>query len=476
MLLVFSWCGLASGSELDQRMVHWKDRAFLCSEGAGGFPSKAHEKNQGGDAKCDDGDSIMFNALLCRAGVKLGCETIRRSQDADGRFWRSPAKRAARPAEPSSLSKGETTFSGDHAAGLMLYYATTGDRRSFASWVRWIGLNEVATRAPMVGSHRYCENDRCAFRPGDCQILLLLGSRMNVDVPFCTADPTNALPEFTSVAGQLEMIYKEIARSVGIKLTPLRKAASAFRKALAAYEKALGPLASLRTKLHAQVVLSTQMAQIKVSVGALVNEPGFSRHNALVRVLTLEDMGLGRPWTNAISRRVAGWEPQNPFFEFVAHRTERSDRLLTKILNACPDAESDPGNARNQWAWERSTSEAAWVNTMYWDCIFVAELYKSGEKLPSMNQVDLTIAEAHTLLGNRIGDVKKLEKRARNLLEAFRKAASIVAQNPLTQFRDLIRDPKKTTEKKVKAAGKSAKRALSDAKKLVDQVIRVFRF
>jgi hypothetical protein len=141
------WARLPSGaSELDIRRGYWEGRTFYCPSALGAFPSK--EAAGGG---CDDGDSVMFNALLCRMGDPRGCNSVRLSQDEDGRFWRSPRKRLIRPKEPSAaddaqalLQKrdlGETTFSGDHAAGLFLYFGHTRDADAFKHWIRWIDSN-----------------------------------------------------------------------------------------------------------------------------------------------------------------------------------------------------------------------------------------------------------------------------------------------------------------------------------------------
>jgi len=121
-----------SASKLDRWTAYWESRTFYCPSIASLFPSKE-------GAPCDDGDSIMFNALLCRMGDPRGCHAVKLSQTTDpslgdfGRFWRSPEQQRLRPQEPPGLKDGQTTFSGDHAQGLFLYFGYTGDEAHFGT-------------------------------------------------------------------------------------------------------------------------------------------------------------------------------------------------------------------------------------------------------------------------------------------------------------------------------------------------------
>ncbi len=40
-------------------------------------------------------------------------------------------------------------------------------------------------------------------------------------------------------------------------------------------------------------------------------------------------------------------------------------------------------NHRFQWAWERDTAEQAWLKTMYWDCLFAANLFLEDRAYPA---------------------------------------------------------------------------------------------
>jgi hypothetical protein len=364
-------------SELEGRMAYWESRTFYCPSADGPlFPSKEAE---GGAPACDDGDAVMFNALLCRSGDARGCNTVRLSQDEDGRWWRSPEKRRLRPEEPSNpIQGGQTTFSGDHAAGLFIYFGVTHDSAAFQRWIRWIDSNERCLTwcgIMPAGTPRYCKNDRCALRRGDCPILLLLGKMLNVGVPFCSSDPIELpIPTVTNVAKTLENIYDETIGKLPVQIPGLAQLRDAFDKALKAYQNAIAPIEALRTQLEASIVQDLALAQLHETIAALINARGYSRHNALAQIMMLEDWDLGRHWMNDAARSIANNEPLNPFFQFVAFRRENRDAMLTDILQDCPDASTEH-RLRREWAWERDSRERAWDNTVYWDCLFVARMY-----------------------------------------------------------------------------------------------------
>jgi hypothetical protein len=80
---------------------------------------------------------------------------------------------------------------------------------------------------------------------------------------------------------------------------------------------------------------------------------------------------------------VASKEGENAFLEYVAHGPTK--KMLSQILDfKCPSQTQDKAHVRSQWIWEREDRETEpgkpqpWEQTMYWDCLFVARLYKSG--------------------------------------------------------------------------------------------------
>lgn len=122
-----------------------------------GFPSKEN---------CDDGDSVIFNGLLCLVGEDAGCATVRASQDADGRFWRSPRRNPGNLGEPKSFSRDQTL-------GVLLYLVRTQDRDAALRWQNWIYDNRYCSiKNPLSGGcsvygYRVCRDDNeiCDLRP-----------------------------------------------------------------------------------------------------------------------------------------------------------------------------------------------------------------------------------------------------------------------------------------------------------------------
>jgi hypothetical protein len=95
---------------------------------------------------------------------------------------------------------------------------------------------------------------------------------------------------------------------------------------------------------------------------------------------------MGRRWMSEIVNGIADIEPLNPFFQYVAHRRSTKEGVLPQIFkeDVCPSsAKTDPLNPRRQWSWERDTAEKAWINRMYWDCLFIASMYKDETVPPA---------------------------------------------------------------------------------------------
>jgi hypothetical protein len=151
-LLVFS--PQAQSQSLNDAENFWRqDVARYCE----GFPSKEN---------CDDGDSVIFNGLLCMVGDDSGCETVRASQDESGRFWRSPRR------NPGNLGEAKS-FSRDQTLGVLLYLVRTQDRDAAQRWINWIYDNRYCSiKNPLSGGcsiygYRVCRDDKeiCDLRP-----------------------------------------------------------------------------------------------------------------------------------------------------------------------------------------------------------------------------------------------------------------------------------------------------------------------
>jgi hypothetical protein len=170
----------AKRTDLENRIKYWRTKLPFCNYNGGAkFPSKYGDKASGPDdesLKCNDGDSVLLNGLTCTAGDNRGCDSVKRSQGSNGRWWRSPKKLQERPADGGS----ETTFSNDHALGALAYIVHTNDHAAFRNWISWIDKNPRNVLIP-----RYCQDNRCTFKPIDCPLLDRLAVTLNESNPVC---------------------------------------------------------------------------------------------------------------------------------------------------------------------------------------------------------------------------------------------------------------------------------------------------
>jgi hypothetical protein len=119
----------SKATPLDDAMAYWRPRAFHCTDNGKDFPSKERMPTPGDASPCEDGDMTLFNGLLCAVGETIGCDGVRDSQSADGRWWRSPRRAYLRLESPNA----DVSFSPDQLLGVLLYAITTRDSGCAAS-------------------------------------------------------------------------------------------------------------------------------------------------------------------------------------------------------------------------------------------------------------------------------------------------------------------------------------------------------
>lgn len=194
-------------SVLNKLSEYWKTRAPLCgSKKVRPFPTKCTEKDPDcppPDPKldnCNDGDAPMINGLLCSVGNKMGCETIARSQDKDGRWWRSPAKIGAPEGSESSFSK-------NHALGVWLYLAETRNGKAFNRWINWMDKHRYR------GLPAYCPNNECIILEDDCRLLDRLAFILNQPNQPCDIQHASYLMLIDSL-NQLEQQSNDLISNV----------------------------------------------------------------------------------------------------------------------------------------------------------------------------------------------------------------------------------------------------------------------
>lgn len=96
---------------------------------------------------------------------------------------------------------------------------------------------------------------------------------------------------------------------------------------------------------------------------------GYALHLKAVTALLYQRLGLGLSFEQALTQSLVKRQAQNIFFRYLAG--EAPDQLRDSLLRTCP---LDAPARKYQWSWERDTAESAWLDSMGWDCIFLASL------------------------------------------------------------------------------------------------------
>ncbi|MHC2581148.1 hypothetical protein ACVI1J_006735 [Bradyrhizobium diazoefficiens] len=371
-----------ASDRLDTAMTFWEARLPFCE----GFLSKEFDEPKTREdgttyfLPCNDGDTILFSGLTCSVGDKRGCDTVKRSQGTDGRWWRSPRKLREGAADGGS----ETTFSNDHAAGVWAYIAEERDTEAFRKWTRWIKRNDK-----LLGFiPKYCEDSRCGFKFMDCPMLDRLAVVLNVANPVCDEAPLPPLPiilpsptktihEIRNALNDVENAIKNLP--VAGEIIKYEPSKILVEKQLAEMEKLSTRLEDLRSRIMVLARVSADTTGIIGRLNAIVNDPGFSRHNIAVNAYLLQKYtATASPLTLDAVRKVAAIEPKNAFINFVAYGP--SPEMVGLILDKCRTEDPKEVRPRFQWIWERADNDKSDPprDTMYWDCLFTAKLYKGG--------------------------------------------------------------------------------------------------
>lgn len=330
MALYYLKCGMlilavvfthnARADDLQERVAFWESKALLCpaEPGRSAFPAK-----QTGDPAqpCDDGDMTLFNGLLCAAGNKHGCTGVAEAQDPNtGEWFRSPRIRL------HGNDRGGSNFSPDMALGVQLYLIKTGDVARAHKWLLWIH-SHVACSIDLFGKcvlyafPRFCTDDAeekgCTMRPGD--------------------------------AAQLSATVNYMQANLGMPDLPDGR----LRGYLGTFS-GYGPAIS--------------------EIDAMVNRPGYSQHLVAVSVHLMRSMGQNDTSIAKAARTIAEKEPRNAYFRYLDGGPTPAVQSL--VLEKCPAPDRLPVPPLHQWQWEREETDKAWEHSIYWDCIFMADLIR----------------------------------------------------------------------------------------------------
>jgi hypothetical protein len=379
--------------QLKERMALWLKEAPIC----GSEPTKQGD----GKEPCNDGDMTLFSGLLCAAGVRsadgrlIGCDSVARALDADGRWFRSPRRKVDSSIDAEEHKGGVASFSPDMAMGVQLYLVSAKDTASAERWISWLDAHrpcwggvEPTCDVPLLdiknvrGLPRFCTDEpgppqpedgdqekllrqlrvdpRCSMRPGDFASLGQTRNYMKVyrialptDPDACKEPPSGSMDDVKTRFDKLERL---------LNITRLENVASIVKGGL---------IYTLQ--------LSCSEAATWTRLGAEFNRSGFSQHLVAVNVLLLRRMGLGNALLDDSARRLADKQPENAFFLFL--NEGRTNKVLDKIIEHCPKTpESARDSIKSEWIWERDYDAAKWrTKASLWDCLFVANLWLLGK-------------------------------------------------------------------------------------------------
>jgi len=432
--------------ELRRRMSLWlsKDQAFRCGAVEPSFPSKNDYPPSANNSTCDDGDSVFFNGLLCTVGEQIGCSTVRRSQSLGagpnfGRWWRAPTKIGT----PENQG-GQTSLSTDLALGIIAYIAEKRDREGFRNWINWIHKNPRCVNCVPPGSQRYCEADLCALKPIDCLMLNRLADVLGEPTVCTLLDLLPSIPLPADFDHKFEKLQEDVNAALnkyahGLPVPPIPDFHSLYQGAAQVYAKSFQALSNLAKNAGIAPLLPAHLAAVMTDINSKVND---NPHLAAVEVFLLEKrLGYESPLLADAAKAILATNPKNPFFIYIAKG--RSDpEFAEQILKKCPANKTD--SPRFQWAWERAENEMAWTQTMFWDCVFIADLYSTEvpnlPKQPFSNSIDPLIEQA-------IHDAQAAAKITQDLFEQMQELIKKLEKLPSPDALGCVADASSCEEK-----------------------------
>lgn len=410
---------VVSKAELDARMTYWASKLPFCKYQEGSFPSKDN---------CDDGDSVSLNGLTCAAGdgkdgifgelAKQACLAVKNSQGKSGEWYRSPKKRYE--IEHNLPTTDEKPSSNDSAQGVWAYIAQKKDVDAFRAWTGWMKNHKEGG----ILWPRYCKDKHCDFNVNDCPMLDRLAVYLKEGNPLCDLPPS--IPADapikvlqTNLDGTVSNIYKlPGAHAFDGQIKALKAAINA---ALNEAIKLARNVDDAREKKLTLLRVIAHQADFITHIDAYVNKSGPARQDVAYGAYLLKKYGgFTTPDIDAAAKKVASKEKENAFFQYVAYGP--SDTMLKQILfingiQKCPP-KGEKDHPRTSWIWETEDRQTEpgkaqpWVETMYWDCIFVGNLYNSGAikgvNLPAPAGYVAATKEAEQSLQNAITGANSL--------------------------------------------------------------------
>jgi len=320
------WCELVEGKWIVTRGM---SRAQL--------PGKRFPAKNAPDRKtCNDGDSVLFNGLLCSAGIEPGCTAVGISQSKHGSWWRSPRK-----VDDAYPDEDSASFSRDHMLGVLLYLASRSNPKAAREWWHWIENHKYddAIAVALFGGRRVCERE---------------------------ANPFHTCPILWDSLGLFERVWR--LRNYGT-YSAMQKERGVDEDWLRCAPLMLGGSANACSESIRHLLVQANVAS--PSLKAMQRPTGPVLHLYAAQLVLRRKLGEDSFEMKEMARFLAQAAPDNPLFRLL-HEGPIED-VKNHIYSVCPKKEAVPATSR-EWSWERLDVRGAATTSMLWDCVFADTL------------------------------------------------------------------------------------------------------
>ena len=309
-------------------------------------------------------------------------------------------------------------------------------------WLEWV-------RA-MGSPKRFCSLDtsKCYFRPEDCALILLVGmsvGEQTVALSVCPpADaigfflPASPIPKVDDVfrlydgAAKLYLeagkALNDIQNKLGIDILPIDPLPPLpnLENTKAQAKNVVDNIQNLQDMLlpstpgaaAATYFFASAIVAANAGVAGLGQPAGMAasaRHLAAAAILLLRKYNVSDPALELAAQKLWTQEQDNAFFAFLA--SDRSAKVDELIRASCPYVPNSTA-ARFQWVWERSVSVDASAETMYWDCIFAADLALNGVKYTTGAFAGARLTDLIPPIARSWNNVKTAAEDVENIVKA----------------------------------------------------------
>jgi hypothetical protein len=226
-----------------------------------------------------------------------------------------------------------------------------------------------------------------------------------------------------------------------------------------------------------------ELARINAT-GAVASDDDQARHLAAAATLVLATLQPRDPRIKDIGKILLAKGFENSLFHFLAEGLG-SPLMLAKLMARCPDPDFDKQNihAHEQWIWERADALNRQDETMYWDCIFAANLWKTGALplraespyMPAFPKFESLHGDLPGAIRDHIGELqselsKRREQLASDVVKVIADLGNAAIRSGVTAAID---EAKRQLEEAARRVEENAKRLEEERRRLEEEARRI---